>query len=193
MATSVFIVAITALISSVGHAIGFIQEGGDVLNTVLSLVIFTEPGVIIGAQLGSLVASRIPQKLLERGMGILFILVGILVGEPPNNWRSYFGGSGWTFNEQRQQYYFHSFNQNQPDLNWRNPDVKQAVYDIIRFWLDKGVDGFRLDASSVYSQDKYFRNNPLKFEATDTVKYRNYHHLYTRDLPENHDIIREIL
>lgn len=113
-------------------------------------------------------------------------------GEPPNNWRSYFGGSGWTFNEQRQQYYFHSFNKNQPDLNWRNPDVKQAVYDIIRFWLDKGVDGFRLDASSVYLQDKHFRNNPLKFEATDTVKYRNYHHLYTRDLPENHDIIREI-
>ncbi|MBE9192397.1 sulfite exporter TauE/SafE family protein [Gloeocapsopsis crepidinum LEGE 06123] len=79
VATSVFIVAITALIASVGHAIGFIQEGGGVLNTVLSLVIFTAPGVIIGAQLGSIVANRLPQKLLERGMGILFILVGILV------------------------------------------------------------------------------------------------------------------
>lgn len=79
IATSVFIVSITALIASVSHAIGFIQEDGDVLNTVLSLVIFTGLGVIIGAQLGSLVASRMPQKLLERGMGILFILVGILV------------------------------------------------------------------------------------------------------------------
>jgi uncharacterized membrane protein YfcA len=79
VATSVFIVAITALIASVGHAIGFIQEGGDALNTVLSLVIFTGPGVIIGAQLGSMVASGLPQKLLERGMGVLFILVGFLV------------------------------------------------------------------------------------------------------------------
>lgn len=79
VATSVFIVAITALIASVGHAIGFIQAGGEALNTVLSLVIFTGPGVIVGAQLGSLVASRMPQKLLERAMGILFILVGILV------------------------------------------------------------------------------------------------------------------
>ncbi|MBE9051231.1 sulfite exporter TauE/SafE family protein [Nostocales cyanobacterium LEGE 11386] len=79
VATSVFIVAITALIASIGHAIQFIQQGGDALNTVLSLVIFTAPGVIIGAQIGSVVASRMPQKLLERGMGILFILVGILV------------------------------------------------------------------------------------------------------------------
>ncbi len=113
-------------------------------------------------------------------------------GDVPNNWRSYFGGSGWTFNEQRQQYYFHSFNQNQPDLNWCNPEVKAAVFDIVRFWLDRGVDGFRLDASSVYSKDPHFRDNPLKFEATDAMKYRNFHHLYTRDLPENHDIIREI-
>ena len=113
-------------------------------------------------------------------------------GDVPNNWRSYFGGSGWTFNKQRQQYYFHSFNQNQPDLNWCNPEVKAAVFDIVRFWLDRGVDGFRLDASSVYSKDPHFRDNPLKFEATDAMKYRNFHHLYTRDLPENHDIIREI-
>jgi uncharacterized membrane protein YfcA len=79
VATSVFIVAITALIASVGHVIQFIQVGGEALNTVLSLVIFTGPGVIIGAQFGSLVASRMPQKLLERGMGILFILVGVLI------------------------------------------------------------------------------------------------------------------
>ncbi|NEP58626.1 MAG: alpha-glucosidase [Symploca sp. SIO2G7] len=110
----------------------------------------------------------------------------------PNNWQSYFGGTGWKYCEARQQFYFHTFNQNQPDLNWHNPDVRAAVYDIIRFWLDRGVDGFRLDASSVYSKDPYFRNNPLKYEATDKNDYNNYHHLYDKNLPETHRIIREI-
>lgn len=113
-------------------------------------------------------------------------------GGVPNNWLSYFGGTGWTFNEERGQYYFHTFNQNQPDLNWRNPEVKQAIYDMIRFWLDKGVDGFRLDASSVFSKDEYYRYNPVKFGATDKNAYHNQHHLYDKDLPENHQIIREI-
>lgn len=113
-------------------------------------------------------------------------------GSVPNNWLSYFGGTGWTFNEKRGQYYYHTFNQNQPDLNWQNLEVRKAVYDIIRYWLDKGVDGFRLDASSVYSKDKYFRFNPTKFGATDKNAYNNQHHLYNKDLPENHQIIREI-
>jgi len=110
----------------------------------------------------------------------------------PNNWLSYFGGTGWTFNEQRQQYYFHVFNENQPDLNWRHPEVKQALYDMIRYWLDMGVDGFRLDASSVYSKDQYYRDNPVKFGATDKNAYHNQEHLYDKDLPDNHLIIREI-
>ncbi|MDJ0648844.1 MAG: alpha-glucosidase [Xenococcaceae cyanobacterium MO_188.B19] len=113
-------------------------------------------------------------------------------GGVPNNWLSYFGGTGWTFNEARQQYYYHSFNQNQPDINWGNPEVKAAIYQMIRFWLDKGVDGFRLDASSVYSKDKYYRYNPVKFDSNDNNKYNNLHHLYDKDLPENHQIIREI-
>lgn len=113
-------------------------------------------------------------------------------GGVPNNWLSYFGGTGWTFNEQRGQYYYHTFNQNQPDINWQNQDVKTAIYDMIRFWLDKGVDGFRLDASSVYSKDKYFRFNPVKFGATDKNDYNNQHHLYNKNLPENHQIIKEI-
>ena len=113
-------------------------------------------------------------------------------GGVPNNWLSYFGGTGWTFNEARQQYYYHSFNENQPDINWGNPEVKAAIYKVIRFWLDKGVDGFRLDASSVYSKDKYYRYNPVKFDSTDNNKYNNLHHLYDKDLPENHQIIREI-
>ena len=113
-------------------------------------------------------------------------------GEVPNNWLSYFGGTGWTYNETRNQYYYHTFNNNQPDINWNNPQVRNAIYEMIRFWLDKGVDGFRLDASSVYSKDKYYRYNPVKFEASDTNKYNNLHHLYNKNLPENHQIIREI-
>ena len=110
----------------------------------------------------------------------------------PNNWLSYFGGTGWTFNEQRQQYYFHVFNENQPDLNWRNPEVQQAIYDMLRYWLEMGVDGFRLDASSVYSKDQYYRDNPVKFGATDKNAYHNQEHLYDKDLPDNHAIIRQI-
>ncbi|MEQ8959283.1 MAG: alpha-amylase family glycosyl hydrolase, partial [Coleofasciculus sp. C2-GNP5-27] len=113
-------------------------------------------------------------------------------GGVPNNWLSYFGGTGWTFNQQRGQYYYHTFNTNQPDINWRNPEVKAAIYDMIRFWLDKGVDGFRLDASSVYSKDQYFRDNPIKFGATDRKDYNNQHHLYNKNLAENHQIIKEI-
>jgi uncharacterized protein len=79
VATSVFIVAITALIASIGHVVQFIQAGGETLDTVLSLVIFTAPGVLIGAQFGSILANRLSQKVLERSMGVLFILVGILI------------------------------------------------------------------------------------------------------------------
>ncbi len=79
VATSVFIVAITALTASIGHVVQFAQAGGDTLAPVLSLVMFTAPGVLIGAQLGSIVANRLSQKLLERSMGILFILVGTIV------------------------------------------------------------------------------------------------------------------
>ncbi|MCC0178569.1 alpha-glucosidase [Waterburya agarophytonicola K14] len=110
----------------------------------------------------------------------------------PNNWLSYFGGTAWTYCETRQQYYHHTFDKRQPDLNWRNPEVKEAIYQMIRFWLDKGVDGFRLDASSVYSKDKDYRDNPLKAEVEDKEDFSSQHHLYDKDLPENHQIIKEI-
>lgn len=110
----------------------------------------------------------------------------------PNNWQSYFGGSGWTYEPQRKQFFFHTFNKNQPDLNWQNPEVRAAIYDIARFWLDRGVDGFRLDASSAYSKDPYFRDNPMKYGSSDKNDYNNYHHLYDKNLPENHQIIREL-
>lgn len=113
-------------------------------------------------------------------------------GAVPNNWLSYLGGSGWTFEPQRQQYYFHTFSPHQPDLNWRHPAVKAAIYEVIRFWLNRGVDGFRLDASSAYSKDPDFRNNPLKFGRTNTDEYDSYHHLYDKNLPHNHQIIADI-
>ncbi|MEO0770166.1 MAG: alpha-glucosidase [Cyanobacteria bacterium J06649_4] len=110
----------------------------------------------------------------------------------PNDWQSYFGGPGWTYVAERDQYYFHTFNENQPDINWHNSEVRDAVYDIIRFWLERGVDGFRLDASSAYVKDPYFRDNPMKYGASDKNDYNNYHHLYDKNLPENHTVIREM-
>ncbi len=110
----------------------------------------------------------------------------------PNNWLSYYGGTAWTYCQTRQQYFYSTFDRHQPDLNWRNPEVKQAIYEMIRFWLDKGVDGFRLDASSVYSKDKDYRDNPLKIGAKNPEDFESQHHLYDKDLPENHQIIKEI-
>ena len=110
----------------------------------------------------------------------------------PNNWLSFYGGTAWTYYEARQQYFYHTFDRRQPDLNWRNPEVKEAIYHMIRFWLDQGVDGFRLDASSVYSKDKDYRDNPLKAGKEATGEFDSQHHLYDKDLPENHQIIKEI-
>jgi len=112
--------------------------------------------------------------------------------EYPNNWLSYFGGTGWTYCPAREQYYFHTFNENQPDLNWQNPDLRAAIFNIVRFWLDRGVDGFRLDASSAYCKDALFRDNPMKYGASDKNSYNNYHHIYDKNLPSNHQIIRDI-
>lgn len=82
---------------------------------------------------------------------------------PPNNWRNHFFGSAWTWDEKTGQYYLHSFLPEQPDLNWENAEVLDAVGDVIRFWLDRGVDGFRLDVAHHYCKDQQFRNNPPFF------------------------------
>lgn len=81
--------------------------------------------------------------------------------KPPNNWRNHFFGPAWTWDEMTEQYYLHSFLSEQPDLNWSNPEVIEAIGDVIRFWLDFGVDGFRLDVAHHYSKDLKMRNNPL--------------------------------
>ena len=81
-------------------------------------------------------------------------------GGPPNNWMSVFGGSMWTLDSATGQYYLHQFLKEQPDVNWRNPATKRAMYDAMRFWLDRGADGFRLDAFPHFLEDSLFRDNP---------------------------------
>ena len=81
---------------------------------------------------------------------------------PPNNWLSIFGGSAWKWEPRRGQYYLHNFLSSQPDLNFHNPDVRAAVLDNVRFWLDKGVDGLRLDAINFCFHDRQLRDNPPK-------------------------------
>jgi alpha-glucosidase len=82
-------------------------------------------------------------------------------GEPPNNWRSEFGGPAWTFDAATGQYYYHAFLPSQPDLNWRNPEVVRAMTDVLRFWLDRGVDGFRVDAIHHLFESESLADNPV--------------------------------
>lgn len=90
--------------------------------------------------------------------------------QPPNNWSAYFGGSAWTFDETTQQYYLHLFSPQQPDLNWECNEMRNEVYSVIRFWLDKGVDGFRLDVINLISKD------PALPDANVTDASKRYHH-----------------
>lgn len=112
---------------------------------------------------------------------------------PPNNWSSRFGGSAWQFDERTGQYYLHMYDVKQPDLNWRNPQVRQAMYDVIRFWLDRGVDGFRVDALEVLLKDEQFRNNPPNplWKPGQPPNTRLLER-YIVDQPGMHDIMREM-
>ncbi len=83
-------------------------------------------------------------------------------GKPPNNWQSLFGHSAWKWDDKTKQYYYHYFYIEQPDLNWRNPEVKKAMNDVARFWLDRGVSGFRLDAINTLFEDPKLTDNPIK-------------------------------
>ncbi|HJP70660.1 MAG TPA: alpha-amylase family glycosyl hydrolase [Candidatus Limnocylindria bacterium] len=85
-------------------------------------------------------------------------------GEPPNNWISMFSGPAWEWDEATGQYYLHMFLKEQPDLNWRNPEVRAAMFDAARFWLDRGVDGFRIDVAPMVMKDPDLRDNPLNPE-----------------------------
>jgi alpha-glucosidase len=114
-------------------------------------------------------------------------------GGPPNNWLSEFGGSAWQYDAATRQYYYHAFLAQQPDLNWRNPDVREAILDVMRFWLRKGVDGFRVDVIWHLIKDAEFRDNPPN---------PNFHQgrppheriltQYSTDQPEVHDVIAQM-
>lgn len=114
-------------------------------------------------------------------------------GGPPNNWTSNFGGSAWQLDEQTGQYYLHLFDVKQPDLNWRNPQVREAMYDVLRFWFDRGVDGFRIDVLSKLLKDEQFRDNPPNPEwKPGDPPYARQLNVYTGDLPDTHVLVREM-
>ncbi len=111
----------------------------------------------------------------------------------PNNWMSQFGGPAWTWDEGTQQFYLHSFLKEQPDLNWRNPEVRKAMYAAMRFWLDKGVDGFRMDVLWLLIKDIYFQSNPPNPEYYDAQHdVKRVLPVFNADQPETLEIVREM-
>ena len=114
-------------------------------------------------------------------------------GGPPNNWLSRMGGTAWEWDERTGQYYYHAFLREQPDLNWRNPDVRRAMDEVLRFWLDRGVDGFRVDVLWLLIKDAQFRDNPPNpaYRPGEPEHHRQLQ-TYTEDQPEVHDIVRSM-
>jgi len=117
-------------------------------------------------------------------------------GSPPNNWPAVFGGSVWEWNGTRRQYYLHNFLISQPDLNFHNPAVQDAVLDVMRFWLERGVDGFRLDTVNYYFHDQQLRSNPAnpveEHLPLATSPYEMQIHQYSKSQPENLDFLRRV-
>ena len=100
----------------------------------------------------------------------------------PNNWTSFFGGSAWTWDEVRGQFYMHTFLPEQPDVNWRNPAVREAMLTMVRGWLERGVDGFRLDVFNAFFKDEQLLSNPRRYRGRRP--YDRQVHLYDKDRPE---------
>jgi alpha-glucosidase len=120
-------------------------------------------------------------------------------GTPPNNWLSIFGGGAWQWEPRREQYYLHNFLVSQPDLNFHKPEVRAATLDNVRFWLERGVDGFRLDAINFCFHDAQLRDNPPKPRALRTGRgfsadnpYAYQYHWYNNTQPENLAFLREL-
>jgi alpha-glucosidase len=118
-------------------------------------------------------------------------------GSPPNNWLSAMGGSAWEWDSATGQYYLHTFLKKQPDLNWRNPAVKAAMFDIVRFWLERGVDGFRIDAAHFILKDPNLRDNPLNLSGERVLHkpigdYASQIHLYDNGHSDVHTVYREL-
>lgn len=118
-------------------------------------------------------------------------------GNPPNNWLSVFGGSSWQWDSRRRQYYLHNFLASQPDMNFHNPDVQQAHLDNLRFWLERGVDGVRMDACNFHFHDRQLRSNPAATKrdtatVTDVNPYGMQAHVHDKTQPENIEFLRRL-
>jgi alpha-glucosidase len=114
-------------------------------------------------------------------------------GGPPNNWLSNFGGSAWQLDEKTGQYYYHSFLKEQPDLNWRNPETRHAMLHVLNFWMDRGVDGFRVDVLWMLIKDDQFRDNPPNpGYLPGSPSYHRLLPVYTANRPEIHEIVAEM-
>ena len=119
-------------------------------------------------------------------------------GKVPNNWLSIFGGKAWTYVPELGQYYFHFFYTQQPDPNWRHPEVRKAQMDVFKFWLKRDVDGFRLDVFNLYFKDAQFRNDPPVSKGNRTPglqgirPFEHYDHIYECDQPEMMPVVKEI-
>jgi alpha-glucosidase len=108
----------------------------------------------------------------------------------PNNWRSFFGGPAWTWDDLRQQFYLHTFLPEQPDLNWRNPAVREALLGVVRTWLDRGVDGFRLDVFNTFYKDERLRSNPRRLGGRGAWSWQT--HVHDRNQPQLRELLREL-
>ena len=113
-------------------------------------------------------------------------------GGPPNNWLSHFGGPAWTYDQHTGQYYLHQFVRQQPELNYRNPEVLQAMLAVMRFWLERGVDGFRVDVIWLMMKDPDFRAEPVNPAWDGIDPFGSLQHIYTANLPEVHELICEM-
>jgi alpha-glucosidase len=114
-------------------------------------------------------------------------------GSPPSNWISMFGGPAWEWDEPTAQYYLHTFLPQQPDLNWRNPTLREAMFDVARFWLDRGVDGFRIDVAQLIGKDPELRDNPPHPNPAQLAHLGTWSqqlHLYDQGHPDLHDVYR---
>jgi alpha-glucosidase len=112
-------------------------------------------------------------------------------GSPPNNWESYFGGLAWHFVEPPGKWYLHSFDRAQPDLNWENPEVRRAMQDVMRFWLDRGVDGFRVDVLWLLGKDPELRDNPVNPDWREGLPpWLRLRRAHSEDGPRAHEYVR---
>jgi alpha-glucosidase len=113
--------------------------------------------------------------------------------DEPNNWQSNFSGSGWEWDDVTGQYYYHSFLKQQPDLNWRNPLVRKAIFEAMRFWLARGVDGFRVDVIWLMIKDDRFRDNPPNPSyRTGQPSSHRFLPIFNSDRPEVHEVVSEM-